>query len=135
MQKTFPTPAPVELLIRNATGTITVVAADSDRSTVDVEPIDSSAETAEQVERTTAELTGGGRRLTVAVPERRGRLGFRNHRIAVRVTVPTGSQVTTKAASADTTCTGRFGALTVHTASGDVTVDDVDGDVELHAAS
>jgi predicted DNA-binding protein with PD1-like motif len=135
MMNTFPTPAPVDLVVRNAAGTITVTAADTDTSTVEAEPIDSSGEAADLAERTTAVLTDGGKRLTVEVPERRGLLGFRPYRVAVRVTVPTGSRVSTKAASADVTCAGRFGEVTVHTASGDATVDDVDGDVELHAAS
>jgi hypothetical protein len=133
MSDTFPTPDPVDLTVRNASGTVTVTAADTDSSTVDVEPIDSSAEAAELARRTTANLAGG--RLVVEVPERRGLLGFRPYRVSVRVTVPTGSRVTTRAASANVTCAGRFGAVTVHTASGDASVDDVDGDVEVHAAS
>ena len=75
----------------------TVTAADTETSTVEVEPIDSSAEAAELAERTTVELTVGDR-LAVEVPERRGLLGFRAHQVAVRVTVPTGSSVVTKAA-------------------------------------
>jgi len=133
MNKTFPTPTALDLLVRNATGTIGITAADTDKSTVEVVPIDSSGESAEAAERTTIKLSGN--RLTVDVPERRGLLGLRTHKVAVRVTVPTGSTVVAKAASADVTCAGRFAAVTVHVASGDVTVDDVDGDVELHAAS
>src|SRR5215207_6891180 len=98
MTDTFTTPDPVDLTVRNASGTITVTATDTDTSTVDVEPIDSSAEAAELARRTTANQAGG--RLVVEVPERRGLLGFRPYRVSVRVTVPTGSRVTTKAASA-----------------------------------
>ncbi len=133
MKKTFPTPKPLDLLVRNAAGTIDVTAADVAESTVEVLPIDSSGESAEAAEQTTVELSGD--RLAVEVPERRGLLGFRTHKVAVRVTVPTGSSVVAKAASAGVTCAGRFGAVTVHVASGDATIDDVDGDVELHAAS
>jgi DUF4097 and DUF4098 domain-containing protein YvlB len=135
MNQSFPTPGPVDLLVRNAAGSIHVTAADTDTSTVEVTPRDSSSEAAELAERTRVELTDGGRRLLVEVPERRGLLGFRSARVDVRVTVPTGSTVATKAASADVTCAGHFAAVTVHTASGDATVDDVDGDVEMHAAS
>jgi DUF4097 and DUF4098 domain-containing protein YvlB len=135
MTTDFPTPAPVDLLVRNAAGTIAVTATDTDTSTVEVEPMDSSAEAAELVGRTIADLVDGGRRLVVEVPERRGLFGFRPIHVAVRVRVPTGSTVTTRAASAQVTCGGRFGAVTVHTASGDATVEDVDGDVEMHAAS
>ena len=135
MNKTFPTPAPVDLVVRNAAGVVYIAAEDTDTSTVEVTAMDSSAEAAEQAERTKVELVDDGRRLLVEVPERRGLLGFRVHKVAVRVSVPTGSAATTKAASADVTCAGRFAAVTLHTASGDATVDDVDGDVELHAAS
>ncbi len=135
MNKTFSTPAPVDLLVRVAAGSIHVTAADTDTSTVEVTPHDSSGEAAELAERTRVELTDDGRRLRVEVPERRGLLNFRSARVDVRVTVPTGSAVTTKAASAGITCAGRFAAATVNTASGDTTIDDVDGDVEVHAAS
>ena len=87
----------------------------------------------ELARRTTATLAGD--RLVVEVPERRGLLGFRPYRVAVRVTVPTGSRVVTRAASADVTCSGRFGTVTSHSASGDVGIGDVDGPVEVHLAS
>lgn len=135
MNQSFNTPAPVHFVVRNASGTIDVTAADTDTSTVEVTARDSAAEGDEIVERTLVELRDGGRELRVEVPERRGLLNFRSLKVAVRVTVPTGSSVTTKAASADVTCTGRFAAVSVHTASGDATIDDVDGDVEMHAAS
>ena len=133
MKQDFPTPAPVELTVRNAAGTIAVTATDTDRSTVEVLPIDSSGESAEAAEQTTVQHSG--RRLTVEVPERRGLLGLRICKVAVRVTVPTGSEVVTRAASADVTCSGHFAAVTVNVSSGDATIDDVDGDVELHASS
>jgi hypothetical protein len=96
MKKTFPTPKALDLTVRNAAGTIAVTASDTAESTVEVLPIDSSSEAAEAAEHTTVELSGD--RLSVEVPERRGLLGFRTHKVAVRVTVPTGSSVVTKAA-------------------------------------
>ena len=44
MNKTFPTPAPVDLVVRNAAGVIHVAAEDTDTSTVEVTAMDSSAE-------------------------------------------------------------------------------------------
>lgn len=131
----FPTPSPLDLRVRNPAGVIAVTAADTDTSTVEVEALDSSAEAQEFVRRTGATLSGHGDELVVEVPERRGLRAIRQVRIAVRVTVPTGSRVTTQAASADVTCTGRYAAATVHSASGNVAVDEVDGEVEAHLAS
>ena len=133
-QYTFDTPEPVDLRVRNASGTVTVTAADVTTSTVEVEPIDDSADARALAEETTAELTGG--RLAVEVPDRRGwRPTARERRIAITVTVPTGSALATKAASAVVTGTGRFGSARVHGASGQVRLDRADGPVEVHLAS
>ena len=131
----FPTPAPLDLRVRNAAGTIEVTAADTDTSTVEIEPIDDSAEARELVERGRIDLSSRADKLVVEVPERRGLFSFRQPRVAVRVTVPTGSRVVTGAASADVHCFGRLGMVTAHTASGDIGIGDVDGPVEVHLQS
>lgn len=130
----FPTLAPLHAWVHNAAGTSTVTAVDTDTSTVEVFAIDDSSEARELAQRTTAEITDSGRRLAVEVPDRR-LFSFRPARVAVRVTVPTGSEVTTRVASGEATCVGRFARAATYTASGAVSVEEVDGDVTMHTAS
>lgn len=130
----FPTPDPVHVWVHNAAGTVTVTATDTATSTVEVFPMSDSAEARELAERTTAELTDSGRRLAVEVPDRRG-LFFKSARVAVRVTVPTGCEVTARVASGEISCVGRFAAAATYAASGNASVDEVDGDVTMHTAS
>jgi DUF4097 and DUF4098 domain-containing protein YvlB len=129
----FDTPEPVDLRIRNATGTVTVTAADVATSTVDVRPVGDSGGARELAEETGVTLDQG--RLTVEVPERRGWISGGKQRIAVTVTVPTGSSLTARCASAAVTSTGRFAATTVHSASGQVSLDRTDGPVDVNVAS
>lgn len=128
---TFPTPEPVDLSIRIPSGRVTVTAADVATSTVEVTAIDDDAR--DLVEETMVRLDG--RQLTVELPDRRIRLGLRRRRIAVRVTVPTRSSLRCRTASATLQAGGRYAAAEVHTASGTVDLDQVDGDVEVHCAS
>jgi len=51
------------------------------------------------------------------------------------IKAPAGSSCAAKTASADVSCVGELGALTVHTASGDVTAASVTGDVSVASAS
>jgi DUF4097 and DUF4098 domain-containing protein YvlB len=128
---TFETPEPVDLRIRAATGVITVTAADTTTSTVEVTAIDDDAR--ELAEETTVQLDG--RQLRIEQPERRHFLGIKRRRVSITVTVPSGSSLTTKSASARITASGRYSTVDASTASGTVTVDQVDGDVDATCAS
>jgi DUF4097 and DUF4098 domain-containing protein YvlB len=128
---TFDTPEPVDLRIKTSSGTITVVAADVATSTVAVTPVDDDAR--ELAEGTA--VTFDGRGLSVETPERRQILSIRRRRVDVTVTVPTGSSLTTRTASATLSATGRYATVEAHSASGDMIIDEVDGDVEAHVAS
>ncbi|MEN3362222.1 MAG: hypothetical protein V7637_6204 [Mycobacteriales bacterium] len=134
VSRSFETPAPVELDVRNFTGTIDVTAADTATSTVEVRALRDNNESRNAVERTRIDLSGNGRRLTVTPPERRMTFG-RGTELAITITVPTDSTVRLKSASADSTCHGRLAELRVQTASGWVDADEVTGQVEVRAAS
>jgi DUF4097 and DUF4098 domain-containing protein YvlB len=84
-------------------------------------------------EETTVRLSG--RSLVVETPERRQILSIKRRRLAITVTVPTGSALTTRTASATVEATGRYGTVSAHAASGRIDLDQVDGDVEAHVAS
>jgi len=129
----FSTPDPVDLEVRNPVGTIEVTAADTDTSTVQVTPLNGT-DSAEAADRVRVELSADHRRLLVAAPEKRIVFG-RGARLAITVTVPTGSRLRARAASADLTCSGQLAAVESHTASGDVSLDEVTGGTEVHAAS
>lgn len=132
--RSFDTPHPLELEVRNVSGTIEVLATDTATSTVEVRALRDNNESRLAVERTRIELSGGGRRLTVAAPERRLTFG-RGTELAITVTVPTDTQVRLRSASADSTCRGQLAELRVQTASGWVGADTVTGLVEIRAAS
>lgn len=51
------------------------------------------------------------------------------------IKAPAGSGCAARTVSADVSCIGEIGVLTVHTASGDVTADSVSGDVTVRSAS
>lgn len=127
---TFATPEPVDLSIRIPGGRVSVTAADVATSTVEVTAIDDEAR--DLAEETSVRLDG--RTLTVELPDRRLRLGLRRRRLAIRVTVPTRSSLRCRTASATVQAEGRYAAAEVHTESGTVDLDRVDGDVEVHCA-
>lgn len=128
---TFDTPQPVDLRIRATSGTVTVTAADTGTSTVEVIPLDDEAR--DLADRTLVRLDGN--RLTVEMPEKMATFSLRRRRIAITVTVPSGSSLSTRTASAKISATGRYATATANTASGEVVLDKVDGDVEIHCAS
>jgi DUF4097 and DUF4098 domain-containing protein YvlB len=131
--QSFQTPEPLEVEIRNPVGTIDVTATDSDTSTVEVRPLGGS-ESEEAARRVSVEFSPERRRLTVVVPEKRVIFG-RTIRLAIAVTVPAGSRLRARSATADLTCTGRLEAVEAHTATGAITLDEVTGRTEVHAAS
>lgn len=128
---TFDTPQPVDLRIRAASGTVTVTAADVATSTVEVIPLDDAAR--DLAENTAVRLDGD--RLTVEMPERLVGFSLRRRRVDITITVPTGSSLTSRTASARIDASGRYATAKVNTASGEVTIEQVDGDAEVHCAS
>lgn len=128
------TPAPVDLEVRNPAGSVDITAADTGTSTVEVIPERDSADARDLADRTRVSLSADGRRLSVLVPEKRVLFG-RSTRIAVAVTVPLGSTLRARTASANVRCRGQFEAAQVDTASGDVSLDQIAGEVEAHTAS
>lgn len=132
--ESFPVTGPVDLWVRAAAGTVEISTADTDTATVELTAVDGVPPAVEAVERSTVEASRGGGRITVEVPDKRIVIG-RQPRVAIRISVPPGSRVRTKTASADVTCVGTYGEVTAHTASGEVRLGEVTGPVEVHSAS
>jgi hypothetical protein len=103
--------------VRNPSGSVTVEARDGvDELVVEITPLDSAAE--QLVDRIGLFFTST--RLRVEVPERRL---LRTPSFAISVLCPTGADVRSATASADTTLRGRLGTVEITSASGDLAVD------------
>lgn len=131
----FSTPEPVELVVRNAAGSVEVATAGGGTSTVELSAPDDGGGR-DRVERTRVEASGDGRRIVVELPDRRGTAGIgRQSRVDVRVSVPEGSRLRLQSASASISATGRYAEVDAEAASGAVRVGEVAGRVEVHSAS
>lgn len=130
---TFPTPGPVRLRVTVPAGAVHLAAADTDTTTVELSPAGHDVEAAAQlIERTRVEHVDDV--VVVEVPAGTWFLR-RTPDITARVTVPTGSDVEVRVATADVDCTGTVGDVTVMTASGDVRLGVVDGRCAVKTAS
>jgi DUF4097 and DUF4098 domain-containing protein YvlB len=129
----FPAPNPLHLVVRVSAGTVEVIAEQRDTATVDVQPHDSRDASRELADRTAVELRGDT--LSVVTPEHSGGLLGRSGSVRIEIRVPVEGTVEVKAASADTTCRGRYASAAVDSASGDLFVEHVTGDAAAHTAS
>jgi hypothetical protein len=129
-RKTFETHEPLSAVVRLAAGELLVDAVETTETEVQVEPLDDAAE--ELLESVRIELRG--RDLTVEVPEKRGFFG-RNPRFAIRMRVPRGSRLAGRLRSAEVETRGTLGDADLKTASGDVTLEEVERDARVQSAS
>jgi DUF4097 and DUF4098 domain-containing protein YvlB len=135
MEKTFPTPEPVRLVVENGAGFVAVTAAETDTSVVQLEADTPEAE--DLVERAVVECRPkrGRHELVVKLPKTQGLRFLRRNGVTVRVTVPERSDVLIATASADAEVTGSVGDVELATASGDLSADDVAGEVTAKSAN
>jgi DUF4097 and DUF4098 domain-containing protein YvlB len=130
VNRTFQTPSPPLLDIRNAAGTVVVDAAETSETEVQVEPLDDTAE--ELMDAVRVDLRGD--RLQIEMPERRGFFG-RNPNFAVRVRCPQGSRLAARTRSAHVEARGRLESADVKSASGDVELEQVERAASAQTAS
>lgn len=127
----FETPGPTTLEVRSGAGDVTVTAKDTQRTTVELAPLNAAG--AEAVAEATVEQTRNG--IVVDVPRHRGGL-FRPHpSVAIVITCPTDSVLEVKAESADITATGTFAEAVLTSGSGEVQVGDVTGTARVKSGS
>lgn len=122
-QHRFATPAPITLRLRNHAGTVEVVAADGEETTVDI--------SSRLEDPAVVELSGDGRTLTVEPRPRR----IHRHPIDMVVHLPAGSDLDLHTAAARVRVRGPVGRVDVATASGEVTIDEAAGSVDVGSAS
>lgn len=129
---TFDTPRPVQLVVVNGAGMLTVDAVDTTETTVSLTPQDS------QAEKLIGEAVVVQRGDAVVVRLPRGRGGpFRgaHAKVAIDVRVPTGSSLKTELDSSDLRTSGALDTLSAKLGSGDATVDTVTGDARIDTGS
>ena len=152
MEKTYATPGKVLVVVQNEVGLVVLKAHAETSVHVVLEAETHDAE--ELVERATVECRPAGGRdiVVVKIPHRHGMRFVRRNGVIVRIALPRGSDVEVATASANVELNGSLGAVSVKTASGEVTADDVDdlraktasgdievgtvgGDLRMHTAS
>jgi hypothetical protein len=134
---THQTPGPLDLDIRVQSGRVEIETAETDETTVEIEPLDGGDAARAAVEAVRQELrpVGDGHRLMIEVPRRPRLFGWNEPDVLVRIHCPNGVGVVAKTASADVELHGLAGAFSTKTASGDVTVEAAGGDVDVKTAS
>lgn len=136
LERTFHTPLPLEIEVGIPSGDIEIETAEGEESLVTVAGDERLLEE--------VEISHDGRRLVVAY-RGKGKFGFSlapltvvfgDTQLHVRATIPHGTDVKVKTASADTRLDGRFGELTVNSVSGDTKVSgSIGGDAKLKTVS
>jgi DUF4097 and DUF4098 domain-containing protein YvlB len=118
-------------VVRTGAGHVTVTAQETQRTTVELTPLNSAGEDALR------EAVVEQRRGSVVVDIPRTRTGlFRPHpSVGIAITVPTDSMIEIKADSADVTATGTFSEALVTSGSGHVEIGDVTGSAKLKSGS
>jgi hypothetical protein len=143
IEKTFTTPGEPLLRLAIPAGSIDVETIEGDQTHVFVDADNESA-----LDDVRVELRGSGDRPEVVVETDRkpGILGAIDISIGgfsvgsrgsftVRVTAPHGSRLRTKSASAEITARGRYADAEIQTVSGDLELDDVEGDTVVKSTS
>lgn len=149
---TFDTPEPISVIVEPGVGNVRVVASERADTVVDVRPSDeSNASDVKAAEQTRVDFSGGT--LTVKGP-RLSPFDFTKKTRSIEVTIelPAGSRVHGSTGLGDLHGTGRLGEcryrsgtghvqldqtgeLNVHTATGNVVVDQVAGNAEISTSS
>jgi DUF4097 and DUF4098 domain-containing protein YvlB len=141
MEQTFATSGQVLVVVENEVGLVAITAREGDTTRVALTAETPGAE--ELVERAVVEYRPGGGHdiVVIKIPRLHGMKFIRRNGVAVRVDVPLGSDVKVTSASAPVELNGSIGEANVKTASGDVTADKVEslrvktasGDLEVEA--
>jgi len=139
--ESFTTSGPVALRINVPAGDVEVETHETAETTVELEVRGHDADQVERDVRIEARPRGQGHEIVVDADERSGL--FRNVEYRVRVSAPHEADLESNLASADLRARGRYGAVGVNVASGDVEleriasarVNSASGDVRIEAAA
>ena len=129
----FDTPDQTRILVKSASGLISVDPSETGRTTVELEALRDDDVTREAIEHATVELNGNEISVKVGARDKGFGIGAawisfgRSPRVGIRIRCPEGADLECGTASADVATTGRLGDVEVRTASGDVGVEHVGG--------
>jgi len=129
--ETFQTPGDVRLDVRLGSGEIRLEAAETEETTVTLEPLRDNEASVAAVEEARVEQRGD----EIVIDVRGRRRLIRGADVLVEIGCPNGASVRAKSGSADIEGHGRFGSVEVENGSGDVQFSEVSGDLEINAAS
>src|SRR5688500_18319747 len=130
----FPTER-AQLKVRNPAGDVRVETAETAETTIELVPLNDSDATREAIDRARVEARGD--EILVEVESRGWSISIgewavgRSPRVSVRITCPLGSDLECDTASADVNAAGTLGTVRTRTASGDVSLERIQG--ELYA--
>lgn len=128
--QTFDTPGETTLVIRTGGGHVTITAGDTDKTTIELTPLNAAGEDA------VAEAKVDQSRNTVVVylAKRHGLLR-QGPSVDIEITCPHGVCLDVKAESSDLRATGQFKEASCTTGSGDIDVQTVTGSAKLKSGS
>lgn len=136
----FHTPAPIRLRVKLWEGSISLVADETDTTTVDLVPEHGDQAAQDLIDHATVEQRGD--EIVVAMPKAKGGLFRRGFSVRAVIHVPVDSEAQLETASADIEARGQFADVTIDTGSGDVDLELIanlqarlgSGDLRLEAA-
>ncbi len=130
---TFDTPEPIAVRVEAAAGSIRLVATDRDDTVVEVRAHDESrAADLRAAEQTRVDCSNG--KLTVSAA-RRGFALFRGGVVDIDIALPSRSRLKASVASADVHAEGGLADCLISSASGNVDIDVVEGNLKVATAS
>ena len=128
----FDTPEPITAMVEISAGTVRLVASDRDDTVVEVRPRDESrSHDVKAAEQVRVDFNNG----TLAVTSQRGFSFPRRGAVVVDVALPEGSRLHASVASAQIRADGRYVDCTLASASGDLSVESVTGNIKAETAS
>ena len=138
--RAFDTPGPVGLKLVLSSGQAEVSTTETTRTEVELVALrndDATQKAIEEIEVGIRQRGAGGHEVYVEQPKRSGfRFAFlRDPKISVRITCPHGAGLDASSGSLDLEAHGRLGDVSVKTASGDTSLELVDGSCKVNSAS
>ena len=128
----FSTPEPITATVEIAAGSVSLIATDRDDTVVDVRPRDESrSHDVKAAEQVRVDFSNG----TLRVSSQRGFSFPRRGAVIVDIALPAGSRLNASAASANITADGRYTDCKFASASGDLRVGSVKGNLKAESAS
>jgi DUF4097 and DUF4098 domain-containing protein YvlB len=129
----FSTTGPIMAVVHVRSGGVAITAEEREGAVVEVTPYDGSEASREAAANTIVDLRGDT--LVIEAPDSGGRFWRRGGSVRVIARVPIDSRLELTLASADTAVNGRWQEASIQTASGDITAEEIVGDLNANTAS